>query len=85
MRVPGTAGRSWPCSPHAFLAVLAATEQVAQPTTDDQIPFTCNEIQRLLTALVIHPIRDIWHRLHCSTWRRRHQRRAQASHYRRRE
>ncbi|MQA86697.1 MAG: hypothetical protein GEV03_19205 [Streptosporangiales bacterium] len=69
---------------HAFLAVLAATERARQPTPHDEIPLACNEIRRLFTDLLIHPVRDIWHRLRWSTWRRRHQHRARTSHHRRR-
>jgi SRSO17 transposase len=74
---------------HAFLAVTAALERRDQVPTDDGtspgglIPLTCNEIQRLFTALVVRPVRDTAHRLRWSTWRRRHQARARRSHYRR--
>ncbi|MFJ8856694.1 IS701 family transposase [Streptomyces sp. NPDC102437] len=74
---------------HAFLAVTAALERQRQPLTDDRTsldglaPLTCNEIQRLFTALIPLPARDLAHRLRWSTWRRRHQARAQRSHYRR--
>lgn len=74
---------------HAFLAVTAALERQGQAPADDGtspdglIPLTCNEIQRLLTALLPQPARDLAHRLHLSLWRRRHQARACRSHYRR--
>ncbi|CAM5353285.1 IS701 family transposase [Streptomyces olivaceoviridis] len=74
---------------HAFLAVTAALERRDQALADDGtspnglIPLTCNEIQRLFTALIAGPTRDLAHRLRWSTWRRRHQARAQRSHYRR--
>ncbi|MDF2260060.1 IS701 family transposase [Streptomyces ferralitis] len=68
---------------HAFLAVVRADEHTRQPAPDGLIPLTCNEIQRLFTALVARPVRDAVHRLGWSAWRRRHQARAQASHYRR--
>ena len=66
---------------HAFLAVVRADEHARHPTPDDLIPLSCNEICRLFIALVssLHdapPAR--W-----SDWRRRHQARSQASHYRR--
>jgi SRSO17 transposase len=73
---------------HAFLAVTAALERRDQVPTDDGtspgglIPLTCNEIQRLFTALVVWPVHDTDHPLHWSTWRRRHQARARHSHYR---
>jgi hypothetical protein len=53
------------------------------PSLDGLIPLTCNEIQRLFTMLVVQPVHDVAHRLRWSAWRRRHQARAQASHYRR--
>jgi SRSO17 transposase len=74
---------------HAFLAVTTALERRDQVPTDDGtspgglIPLTCNEIQRLFTALVVRPVLDTAHRLRWSTWRRRHQARARHSHYRR--
>lgn len=42
-----------------------------------------NEIQRLFITLVVRPVHDAAHRLGWSDWRRRHQARSQASHYRR--
>ncbi|MGV9351219.1 hypothetical protein ACWDSD_42210 [Streptomyces spiralis] len=75
---------------HAFLAVAAALERRNHDPGDDGtspdglIPLTCNEIQRLFTALITQPAPDLAHRLHWSTWRRRHQARARRSHYHRR-
>jgi SRSO17 transposase len=66
---------------HAFLSVMAATEP--PPPGDDLIPLTRNEIRRLLAAATA-PLHGIHHVLHWSTWRRQHQARARASHYRRR-
>lgn len=74
---------------HAFLAVATALERRNQAPADDGtspdglIPLTCNEIQRLFTALAARPARDTAHRIRWSTWRRRHQARARHSHYRR--
>lgn len=68
---------------HAFLAVVRAEERARHPAPEGLIPLTCNEIQRLFTTLVVRPVHDKAHRLAWSTWRRRHQARAQASHYRR--
>jgi hypothetical protein len=70
---------------HAFLAVTGAierglTDDVTRP--NGLIPLTCNEIQRLFTALIAYPARYPAHRLSWSTWRRRHQARARQSHYR---
>ncbi|MDH6711105.1 SRSO17 transposase [Kitasatospora sp. MAA19] len=67
---------------HAFLAVTAATERRDRPAPDGLIPLTGNEIQHLFAAL-ISPLHDLAHRLRWSRWRRRHQARARASHYRR--
>lgn len=74
---------------HAFLAVAAALERRDHAPADDGtspnglIPLTCNEIQRLFIAVTAQPTCDLAHRLRWSTWRRRHQARAQRSHYRR--
>ncbi len=68
---------------HAFLAVVRADEHARHPAPSGLIRFTCNEIQRLFTTLVVRHVHDAAHRLHWSAWRRRHQARAQASHYRR--
>jgi SRSO17 transposase len=68
---------------HALLTVLAAGEHAAAPPPAGLIPLTCNELQRLLIRQVLEPARrpadpEAW-----SRWRRRHQYRARASHYRR--
>ena len=68
---------------HALLAVVRADEHARHAKPDGLIPLTCNEIQRLLTALVIPLIHSAAHRLRWSHWRRRHQARAQTSHYQR--
>ena len=68
---------------HAFLAVVRAEEHAHQPPPTGLIPLTCNEIQRLFITLVVRPAHDAAHRLGWSDWRRRHQARSQASHYRR--
>ncbi len=68
---------------HAFLTVVRADEHARHPKPDELIPLTCNEIQRLFTALVIRPVHGRTHRLDWPHWRRRHQARSQASHYRR--
>ncbi|MET9771993.1 IS701 family transposase [Streptomyces sp. NPDC006415] len=68
---------------HAFLAVVRADEHARHPAPDGLIPLTCNEIQKLFTTLVVRPVRDAAHQLRWSAWRRRHQARAQAGHYRR--
>ncbi|MBV7701060.1 IS701 family transposase [Streptomyces sp. TRM70350] len=68
---------------HAFLAVVRADAHARHPAPDGLIPLTCNEIQRLFTTLVVRTVHDAAHRLGWSAWRRRHQARARASHYRR--
>ncbi|UKY55120.1 IS701 family transposase [Streptomyces inhibens] len=68
---------------HAFLAVVRADEHARRPAPDGLTPLTCNEIQRLFITLVVRPVREVAHRLAWSAWRRRHQARAQAGHYRR--
>jgi SRSO17 transposase len=67
----------------AFLTITAATEHARSPAPAGQIPLTRNEIAALFTKLVIQPVRDAWHRLRWSTWRRRHQHRAKTCHYQR--
>jgi SRSO17 transposase len=68
---------------HAFLVVAAVTEHARYPPPPGLIGLTCNEIQHLYAALVARPAGDRDHRLHWSVWRRRHQARARACHYRR--
>jgi hypothetical protein len=68
---------------HAFLAVVRAYEHAHRSTSDDLIPLTCNEIQRLFITVAVRPDHSPAHRLNWSAWRRRHQARSQASHHRR--
>ncbi len=67
----------------AFLTVAAEAGRARNPHPDGHIPLTRNEIASLFASLVIKPAHDAWHRLRWSSWRRRHQHRAQACHYRR--
>jgi SRSO17 transposase len=67
----------------AFLTIAAAAERATHPPPDGQIPLTRNEIARLLATLIIQPLKDAWHRLRWSVWRRRHQHRARTCHYQR--
>jgi hypothetical protein len=58
---------------HGLLTVLAAGEHATAPPPAGLIPLTCNQLQRLLTRLVLEPARrpadpEAW-----SRWRRRHQ------------
>jgi hypothetical protein len=68
---------------HAFLAVVRADEHAHRPTPANLIPLTCNEIQRLFIGVVVRPAHGPVHRLSWSAWRRSHQARSRASHYRR--
>jgi SRSO17 transposase len=66
----------------AFLTITA-TGHTRQPPPRGQIPLTRNETARLLAALLLTPAHSPAHRLNWSAWRRRHQHRAQTSHYQR--
>ena len=68
---------------HAFLVVAALTEQTRHPPPSGLISLTCNEVQHLFAALLAQPTGDGGHRRRWSVWRRRHQHRARACHYRR--
>lgn len=68
---------------HAFLAITTIAERARAKPPDGLIPLTCNEIRRLFTTLVSSPLHHAEHLLHWSRWRRQHQARARASHYRR--
>jgi hypothetical protein len=68
---------------YAFLVVAAATEHARHPPPLGLIPLTCNEVQHLFAAVACRPAGDRGHRLRWSAWRRRHQARARACHYRR--
>ena len=48
------------------------------------IPYTCNEIHRLLATTLLAHDRPILYTPRWSAWRRRHQARAELSHYQRR-
>jgi SRSO17 transposase len=69
---------------HAVLTVIAAHERIDSTTDDHLIPLTLNEIRRLFAKLITNAVHTIGHRLAWSRWRRRHQKRAKTSHYRRR-
>jgi hypothetical protein len=68
---------------YAFLVVAAATEHARHPPPLGLIPLTCNEVQHLFAAVACRPAGDRGNRLRWSAWRRRHQARARACHYRR--
>ena len=69
---------------HAFLAVATALEREHSPTPPGLISLTVNEFRCLFDALLLAARHTITTLLAWSTWRRRHQARARASHYRRR-
>nr|WP_157546735.1 IS701 family transposase [Hamadaea tsunoensis] len=74
----------------AILVITIATThrpsrvRISYPATEELIALTVPEIRRLINATLTRPIRPdtvlVW-----SAWRRRHQARAKASHYKRRE
>ena len=68
---------------HALLVVLAADEHAAAPPPTGLIPLTRSELRRLLLHHLIEPARRPADPQAWSRWRRRHQFRARASHYRR--
>jgi SRSO17 transposase len=67
---------------YAFLVVAAVTKHARHRAPLGLIPLTCNEIQHLFAAVACQPAGDRGHRLRWSWWRRRHQARARACHYR---
>jgi hypothetical protein len=69
---------------HAFLAVTTATERDRSPATAGLIALTVNEFRRLFDALLLATDHTIDTLQAWSRWRRRHQARARACHYRRR-
>lgn len=68
---------------HAFLAAVAAAENARQPASEDLIPLTLAEVQRLMTRLTSTGPLAPGHCHRWSHWRRRHQARARACHYQR--
>ena len=70
---------------HALLVVIAANEHTDRPAPTGVIRLTCSEVRRLFTVLIIEPGRTSTCPHAWSQWRRRHQHRAQISHYRRQE
>lgn len=68
----------------AFLAAVTARERRDQAVEEPALArMTMAEVQRLFTRLGTGPVRTVAFVMHWSRWRRRHQARAQASHYRR--
>jgi hypothetical protein len=82
---PGAKGHrwyDWALLALAFLTVAVLAEH-DRPPPAGLIPLIRNEIVRLAAALIIRPAGGTRYRLSWSAWRRRHQRTAQACHYRR--
>jgi len=71
---------------YIYLAIAVAVQRQQEAGSDldaGLIPITVPELLRLLRDTVIPPARrDQPHRLHWSTWRRRHQHRARQAHQR---
>jgi SRSO17 transposase len=71
---------------YIYLAVAVSLQREHDASSDpdaELIPLTIPELLRLLRDIVIPPPRrDRAHRLHWSTWRRRHQHRARQAHQR---
>jgi SRSO17 transposase len=71
---------------YIYLAVATALQRQHDTSPEpgsDLIPVTVPELLRLLRGLIVPPPRrDRAHRLHWSTWRRRHQYRARQAHQR---
>ncbi|CAM5739798.1 hypothetical protein SHIRM173S_00924 [Streptomyces hirsutus] len=78
----GTAGRIENSQVAVYLVYAAARGHAAVDRAL-YVPLTCNEIQHLFLAATVRLLNDLAHRLGWSDWRRRHQARAQTSHYRR--
>ena len=70
---------------HAFLAVSTAVERAETPAPTSLIELTVNEFKRLFDALLLTAKTSVDHLLRWSIWRRQHQHRARACHYRQRE
>jgi SRSO17 transposase len=70
---------------HAFLTVITAAERADHLAPDGLIPITVNELRRLFDALLLRPNHTPQRLQQWSRWRRRHQARARACHYRKRE
>lgn len=67
------------------LATLTAIAVACPPPPSELIPLTIPEIRRLINLLILHQPPNISQALRWSYWRRQHQARAKASHYKRRD
>ena len=70
---------------HAFLVVTTAAQRRIDRAPDTLITLTVNEFRRLFVALLLRPLHAVADILAWSTWRRRHQARARACHYRKQD
>jgi hypothetical protein len=68
---------------YAFLVVATVTEHIQHPAPPWAVELTCSEVQHLFATLAPARVTDTGDRLRWSVWRRRHQARARACHYRR--
>ncbi|GAB3133930.1 IS701 family transposase [Microbispora hainanensis] len=68
---------------HAFLAAVTAHQRADQPAEHELAPMTLGETRRLLVRMLVQTAHSMTDLLQWSRWRRRHQARARASHYRR--
>lgn len=67
---------------HSFLVVATLAERAHAPAPANMIELTVNEFRRLFDALVLTSKPNPEDRVKWSHWRRRHQARARACHYR---
>jgi hypothetical protein len=68
-----------------FVVGVQQESSAERAPTGELIALTCNEIRHLFTSLITEPTRRPANPLAWSRWRRHHQHRARASHYRRQE
>jgi len=78
-RRPGRKGRRW----YAWSRVALGTADAPEGWERWLLLRRSNEIHHRFAALACQPAGDRGHRLRWSWWRRRHQARARACHYRR--
>ena len=70
---------------HAFLVVTTAAQRRIDRAPETLITLTVNEFRRLFVALLLRPLHAVADILAWSTWRRKHQARARACHYRKQD
>ena len=71
---------------HAFLTVTTAAQRRIEASATNNvkslITLTVNEFRRLFLSLLLRPLHAVADIMAWSTWRRKHQARARACHYR---